>query len=205
MTSSRRGPLRSSTAPRSPTPRSRTWPTPSAWLPTRPRRPGAAPPLPSSRIHQQSLFLLIDAEISKQYAEKEGLEASQGLADAFFSEFKDSLAALPENPRTVLEELFTDWSESRAVLVEAGSKATGQAPSEQNVEQLLNAGLQERAKWLKDADIDTDPRYAPGKDGLPGGGDISVSEAGSDFAKDAGAQEADPEWVAALPANQKCG
>ena len=57
-----------------------------------------------SRIHQQSLFLLIDAEISKQYAEEEGLEASKGLADAFFSEFKDSLAALPEKPRTVLEE-----------------------------------------------------------------------------------------------------
>jgi len=158
-----------------------------------------------SRIHQQSLYLLIDAEISKQYAEKEGLEASKGLSDAFFSEFEDSLAELPEKPRTVLEDLFTDWAESRAVLVEAGSKATGQAPSEQNIEQLLNAGLQERAKWMKSADIDTDPRYAPGEDGLPGGGDSSVSEPGSDFAKDAGAQEADPEWVAALPANQKCG
>jgi hypothetical protein len=158
-----------------------------------------------SRIQQQSLYLLIDAEISKQYAEKEGLEASKGLSDAFFSEFEDSLAELPEKPRTVLEDLFTDWAESRAVLVEAGSKATGQAPSEQNIEQLLNAGLQERAKWMKSADIDTDPRYAPGEDGLPGGGDTSVSEPGSDFAKDASAQEADPEWVAALPANQKCG
>jgi len=82
---------------------------------------------------------------------------------------------------------------------------TTAAPSVTSVEQLLNAGLQERAKWMKSADIDTDPRYAPGEDGLPGGGDISVSEPGSDFAKDAGAQEADPKWVAALPANQKCG
>ena len=158
-----------------------------------------------SRIHQQALYLLIDAEISKQYAKEEGLEASKGLTDAFFSQFKSSLAELPEKPRTVLEDLFTDWAESRAVLVEAGSKATGQAPSQQNIEQLLNAGLQERAKWVKNADVDTDPRYAPGKDGLPGGGDISVSEPSSDFAKDAGAQKADPEWVAALPANQKCG
>jgi len=158
-----------------------------------------------SRIHQQSLYLLIDAEISKQYAKEEGLEASKGLTDAFFSQFKSSLAELPEKPRTVLEDLFTNWAESRAVLVEAGSKATGQAPSQQNIEQLLNAGLQERAKWVKNADVETDPRYAPGKDGLPGGGDISVSEPSSDFAKDAGAQKADPEWVAALPANQKCG
>jgi SurA-like protein len=158
-----------------------------------------------SRINQQALFLLIDAEISKQYAKDEGLKPSKGLADAFFSQFKTSLAALPEKPRTVLEDLFKNWAESRAVLVQAGSEAAGQAPSKDNLEQLLNAGLQARAKWMKDADIDTDPRYAPGKDGLPGGGDSSVSEAGSAFAKDAGAQKADPQWVSGLPANQKCG
>jgi hypothetical protein len=158
-----------------------------------------------SRIHQQSLYLLIDAEISKQYAEKKGLEASKDLADAFFSQFESSLAKLPAKPRTVLEDLFKDWAESRAVLVQAGSEAAGQEPSQDNLEQLLNAGLQARAKWMQDADIDTDPRYAPGKDGLPGGGDSSVSEAGSDFAKDAGAQKADPKWVSGLPANQKCG
>ena len=166
---------------------------------------GGATATAMSRIHQQALYLLIDAEISKQYAEDEGLKPSQGLADAFFSEFETSLAALPEKPRTVLEDLFTDWAESRAVLVQAGSEATGQAPSKDNVEQMLNAGLQARAKWMQDADIDTDPRYAPGKDGLPGGGDSSVSEPGSDFAKDAGAQEADPEWVGKLPDSQKCG
>jgi hypothetical protein len=105
----------------------------------------------------------------------------------------------------VLEDLFRDWSESRAVLVQAGSEATGQPPSEDNVEQLLNAGLQARAEWMQTADIKTDPRYAPGEDGLPGGGDGSVSQPDSDFAKDAGADEADPKWVGGLPASQKCG
>ncbi len=112
---------------------------------------------------------------------------------------------LPKKPRTVLEDLFQDWADSRAVLVQAGSDATGQQPSQDNVEQLLNAGLQARAKWMQTADVDTDPRYAPGEDGLPGGGDGSVSERGSDFAKDAGAEKTDPEWVGGLPANQKCG
>ena len=166
---------------------------------------GGATATAMSRVHQQSLFLLIDAELSKQYAEEEGLEPSKGLAEAFFSEFEPSLAQLPEKPRTVLEGLFRDWADSRAVLVQAGSEATGQPPSQENVEQLLNAGLQARAAWMQTADIETDPRYAPGEDGLPGGGDSSVSEAGSDFAKDAGAEEADPEWVGGLPASQKCG
>ena len=167
---------------------------------------GGAQATAMSRVHQQSLFLLIDAELSKQYAEEEGLKPSEGLADAFFSEFKTSLAALPEKPRTVLEDLFKDWADSRAVLVQAGSDASGQPPSQDNVEQLLNAGLQARAEWMqKTAEVDTDPRYAPGEDGLPGGGDSSVSQPGSDFAKDAGAQEADPEWVGGLPASQKCG
>ncbi len=166
---------------------------------------GGATATAMSRVHQQSLFLLIDAEISKQYAEEEGLEPSEGLAEAFFSEFEQSLAELPEKPRTVLEGLFKDWADSRAVLVQAGSEATGQPPSQENVEQLLQAGLQARAEWMQTAEIETDPRYAPGEDGLPGGGDSSVSEPGSDFAKDAGAEEADPEWVGGLPANQKCG
>ena len=168
-------------------------------------RGGGAGATAMSRVHQQSLFLLIDAEISKQYAEDEGLKPSKGLADAFFSEFESSLAELPEKPRTVLEDLFKDWADSRAVLVQAGSEASGQPPSQDNVEQLLNAGLQQRAACMQKAEIETDPRYAPGEDGLPGGGDSSVSQPGSDFAKDAGAEEADPEWVGGLPANQKCG
>ena len=110
---------------------------------------GGATATAMSRVHQQSLFLLIDAEISKQYAEEEGLEPSKGLAEAFFSEFEKSLAELPEKPRTVLEGLFKDWADSRAVLVQAGSEATGQPPSQENVEQLLNAGLQARAEWMQ--------------------------------------------------------
>lgn len=166
---------------------------------------GGATATAMSRVHQQSLFLLIDAELSKQYAEAEGLQPSEGLANAFFSEFESSLSQLPEKPRTVLEDLFKDWADSRAVLVQAGAEASGQQPSQDNVEQLLNAGLQERAAWAQSADIETDPRYAPGEDGLPGGGESSVSQPGSDFAKDAGAEEADPEWVRGLPASQKCG
>ena len=72
-------------------------------------------------------------------------------------------------------------------------------------EQLINAGLQVREQWLEDADVETDPRYGPDKDGFPGGGDGSVSKPTSDFAKGATAEQVDPAWLSGLPAGQKCG
>ncbi len=53
--------------------------------------------------------------------------------------------------------------------------------------------------------IDTDPRYAPNKQGFPGGGDSSVSKAGSSFAKSALSTKGDAKWTAELPADQRCG
>ena len=47
--------------------------------------------------------------------------------------------------------------------------------------------------------------YAPDADGTPGAGSGSVSAAASAFAKQGSAEQADPAYVASLPASQKCG
>jgi hypothetical protein len=158
-----------------------------------------------SGIKQQSLGVLMDTELSLQYARDEDITAQEGLAKGFYSQFEPGITPLPSTARSVLSKVFKRWAESRAVLVEAGSDSTGQKPSFTNIEQLVNAGLKERAAWLKKADIKTDPRYAPDKDGFPGAGDGSVSRASSDFAKGATADETDPKWVGGLPAKQRCG
>ena len=179
---------------------------PSAWQPTRRRRPEAPPPRRMSRVHQQSLCLLIDAELSKQYAEEEGLEPSEGPGGGLLQRVRAAPSPSCRRSRAPCSRTCSRTGPRAAPCSSRpASEATGQQPSQENVEQLLNAGLQARAAWLKKADIETDPRYAPGEDGLPGGGDSSVSQPGSDFAKDAGAEEPDPEWVSGLPANQKCG
>jgi hypothetical protein len=158
-----------------------------------------------SRVKQQSLGLLLDTELSLQYAEDEGLEPQKSMSDGFYSQLEPGITPLPGKTRTEIEKVFGAWATGRAILVEAGSKATGEAASFTNIEKLMNAGLQARDVWLKKADIRTDPRYAPTEQGFPGGGESSVSRAGSDFAKGASATEPDPQWVSGLPANQRCG
>jgi hypothetical protein len=159
-----------------------------------------------SRVKRQSLGLLMDIELSEQYAEAEGIEPQKTLADGFYNQLEPGITPLPGKARTVLADVFQAWAEGRAILVQAGSRSTGEEIGFTNVEQLLNAGLQDRETWLKKADIETNPRYGPNENGFPGGGDSSVSRARSDFAKGAGGTgEPDPEWVSGLPSGQKCG
>ena len=118
---------------------------------------GSSAAMAMSRVHQQSLFLLVDAELSKQYAEEEGLEPAKGLADAFFSGFETSLAELPEKPRTVLEDLFKDWADSRAVLVQAGER--GDRPAAEPGQR--RAAAQRRAPGAGGVDADGRHRDRP--------------------------------------------
>lgn len=159
-----------------------------------------------SRVKQQSLGLLMDTELSLQYAKDQGITPEQSLSQALFSQFEPGIAPLPGKTRTVLTDVFQSWAKGRAILIEEGSKSTGQAPSQSNLDQLVNAGLQDRDRWLKNhTKITTDPRYSPTKQGIPGGGDGSVSRASSQFAKDAGAAQPNQKWVSGLPPSQKCG
>jgi len=158
-----------------------------------------------TRVKQQSLGLLLDTELSKQYAEDEGIEPQKSMSDGFYSQLEPGIAPLSGKTRTVIEKVFGEWAEGRAILVAAGSKSTGEAATFTNIEKLMNAGLAARDTWLKKAEIKTDPRYAPTDQGFPGGGESSVSRAGSEFAKGATATEPDPKWVSGLPATQKCG
>lgn len=165
-----------------------------------------APAASASRVRQESLWLLMDTELSKQFGESEGIEVDKGLAGALFGQVEPFFEPLPEKSRTVFNEVFENWAEGRAVLVQAGGEATGQLPRPENLEQVMNAGLVAREKWQQKADIKTDPSFAPGKDGFPGGeSSSSVSRAISDFAKKSAAAEQDPDWISALPASQRCG
>ena len=158
-----------------------------------------------SRVKQQSLGLLMDTRLTLQYADDQGIKPEKSLSEGFYRQIEPSITPLSGKTRTVLTEVFQDWAKGRAILVQIGSRGTGQAPSPTNIDQLTNAGLQARVPWLKKSDLEVDPRYGPTKQGFPGGGEGSVSRASSDFAKSASAVKADPQFVSSLPASQKCG
>lgn len=166
---------------------------------------GQAPGTSAARVRQDSLSLLMDAELSRQFGQTKKLTPDPLLTQGFLGQVVPLFKSVSPASRTELTDVFTTWSKGRAILVQAGSAETGQPPSATNTEQLLNAGLQSREGWLKKAAIETDPRYSPDKRGFPGRGDGSVSHPGSDFAKAAGATELDPKWLTGLPAGQRCG
>ena len=145
--SSRRARPPWSTAPGSPTTRSRSRRAPSVWPRERAAKSGQA----TGHGHvarQPAVPVPADGRRAEQAVRRgaRGSSRRRALAQAFFSEFEPLLRALPEKARTVLKDLFGDWAEGRAVLVQAGGEATGQQPSPENVEQLLNAGLAGQAE-----------------------------------------------------------
>lgn len=168
---------------------------------------GQSTATPVSRIRQQSLNLLIDVELTQQFAAAEDVSVSKQVADSYFGLFEQGLEQLPDDDREVLEPLFRDWAQGRAALVAAGAEEAGQpaVTDQQQQQQLELQGIAVRDAWAEDVEVESDPRFAPGENGLPGGGDGSVSRPTSDFAKSARAEEADPAWVGSLPAGQKCG
>ena len=182
--SSPRAPPRSSTAPGSPTTRSTTSPRRSAPPPTQAEAVGPVPARwPSRGVKQQSLALLIDTELSQQYAEDEGITPRQALVNGFYAQLEPGITPLPSTARTVLTDVFERLGRGpRDPGRRPAAKATGQtgrAPS--NLEQLHQRRPQgARRRGLKKADDRHRPALRPGrKDGFPGGGDGSVSEAAS--------------------------
>lgn len=168
-------------------------------------QPGGSSALPISRVRQQSLGLLMDTALSKQYAAEKGITADQKVADGIYAQFAAEIEKVPASARATLAQDFKDWTLGRAAMVAVGSEETGEAASQANLEKLMTTGLNIREKWLPTVQVDTDARYAPAKNGFPGAGDGSVSKATSSFAKDTVAQQPDPAWVGSLPADQKCG
>lgn len=166
---------------------------------------GEGQAMPMAQVQQRSLGLLLETKLTEQYADAKGLHPDAQVVEAFWSQYRSAIADLPAGTAEVLKEAFHDFSVIRAILVQAGSQATGQQPTTENLQDLTQAGLQVRQPWLEQAEVHTDARYAPDKDGYPGAGDSSVSRPVSDFAKKAASAQPDPDWVSGLPAGQKCG
>jgi hypothetical protein len=166
---------------------------------------GQSQALPISDVKRRVLGLLIDTQLSRQFAESEGVATSAQVADLIYTQTTQGIDQLPSRARATLSDAFHDWSDAQAGLVAVAARQSGQAPSASNLQSLFDAGMTARKKWQKSADVETDPRFSPDENGLPGAGDGSVSRATSSFAKGATAGQVSPAFVDALPDGQKCG
>jgi hypothetical protein len=157
------------------------------------------------KLEEGALSLLMDIRLNLDFGKSFGIEPRPASVKAIYAAIAPLIEALPAKHRPVTEGVFQRWAEARDVMTQIGEQTTGQQATPENGDAVINAAYQAREPWVKKAKIDTDPRYAPNEDGLPGTGDGSVSRPSSDFAKGASAAEPDPKWISGLPASQKCG
>jgi hypothetical protein len=167
---------------------------------------GQGQAVPRKQLTQRALGLLIDIRLNLDYGASLGLHPRASAVASDFAQVTSLIQALPAKYHTYLDKVFHDWARGRDMVEQVGETATGTTATAANAEQVLNAGYAKRETWLtKDASIDTDPVYAPGKIGWPGEGDSSVSKPVSSFAKSAGKAQPSAGFVAGLPAGQRCG
>jgi hypothetical protein len=157
------------------------------------------------QVARGALSLLIDTQLNLDFAKFLGLDPNPTSAAQIYSRVDPLIQALPAKDRPVTERVFHRWATARDLMTQVGAIATGQTVTADNEDTILNAGYQKRQSWLKGVKVRTNPIYGPTKDGFPGGGDGSVSQASSSFAKSGAAATEKPTWVADLPANQRCG
>ncbi len=108
-----------------------------------------APAVTAAQVSRESLSLLMDTELTKQFGESKDIEPDQLLSEAFFGRVQPLFTDLPAASKELMTSVFTVWADTRSILVEAGSAETGQKPTFSNADKLLEAGLQVRQKWLK--------------------------------------------------------
>lgn len=165
-----------------------------------------APALPARGARQGALQLLIESELTHQFAESRGVEADQQQVSATIQSNAAGLAALPEAQRDEFLELLRGFAESQALLTEIGQAELGeQATEAPSGEQAVAEGLRQRQLWVQDhAQVEVDPRYGDYVKGslTPGSGSLSIPV--SERARQGQNANPSPQWVAGLPASQKC-
>ena len=153
-----------------------------------------APAVTAAQVNRESLGLLMDTELTKQFGEPARTSSPTRCSQTAFL--------------GRVQPLFTDLPATRSALHDHGLRPSGRTPvdprrgrerrdrpeahAEPTRDKLLEAGLQVRQTWLKNADITTDPRYGPDRTATPAGTARRSRRRGPTFAKSTPARRRRP-------------
>lgn len=164
-----------------------------------------APDLPARGARQGALQLLIDSELSRQFGEARGVEPDQGQVSQALASNSSTTRLLPEGRRAAFTEIIRSYAEGQLVLLEVGKRSLAESgqfsPSD---DEAITEGARLRDEWAKAVDIEVDPRYGSFDRGQlsPSSGSLSIPA--SQRATEGEKAEPSADWVAGLPATQKC-
>lgn len=164
-----------------------------------------APELPSRGARQGALQLMIDSELTRQFGEHMGVEPNQGQVSQALASNAGITDLLPRARRAAFTEIIRGYAEGELVLLEVGRRSlieSGEtAPTD---EAAISEGTRLRNRWARSVDIEVDPRYGTFDKGelSPSSGSLSIPA--SEGAFEGNKPDPSAEWVASLPATQKC-
>lgn len=165
-----------------------------------------APALASRGARQGALQVLIESELTHQFAASRGVEPNQQQVSQAIEANAAGLQTIPAAEREEFTELLRGFAESQVMLVEIGRASLAEQGNDDPSDQEATAeALRLRQQWAaENAEVQVAPKYGDYAEGnlRPGSGSLSipVSERAREGAK------ADPSsgWVTGLPASQKC-
>lgn len=167
---------------------------------------GQPPPeLPSRGARQSAVQVLVDTELSQQFGEARGVEASRRQVSQALAQNEQGLALLPADRRADFEHALEEYAEGQLMLIEIGrSSLEEQGQSEVSNDQALAEGQRLRNEWVESIDVEVDPRYGSFAEGTVQAGGTSLSVPASDDARAADSANPSQTFVSALPESQKC-
>lgn len=164
-----------------------------------------SPALASRGARQAALNFLIDSELSRQFAEVEGVEPDQEQVSATLTQNAAGIEALPEDEREDFRDLLVGFRESELILTEVGLRSLQEQGVEPSApEEAASEGVRLRAEWAAAVDVDVDPRFGDYAEGGLTAASGSLSVPVSESATTGAEPNPGEAWVAGLPASQKC-
>lgn len=161
-----------------------------------------ADPYPKSFLRRQLVASWVDATAVEQLADEAGIavpEATDGQVEEAWAQ----LGEVDDDNRATFALLTRIQSLVQDALVQLGQEDLGEdGPATQ---EAADRGLELVRGWLAEQDVTVNPTFGSVTDGTVGTDPEELSLAVSDVAREATAQEWSPEYLADLPAVQRCG
>jgi hypothetical protein len=166
----------------------------------------SSPVLASRGARQGALQVLIESELTHQFAASRGVEPDQQQVSQAVEANQSALAMIPKSEREQFVELLRGFAEGQVMLLEIGRNALAEQGNEDPTEQEATAeGLRLRQQWAEQhSDVEVAPKYGAYEDGAlrPGSGSLSIPV--SERARAGAVADPPSGWVSELPASQTC-
>ena len=160
----------------------------------------------ATRLERETaLEVLLESELSRQFGEEMGVEADEEQVAQAVAENEASIEQLPEHQRDVFRNTVRKFFGGQLILVEIGrASLADQGQSEAPDDQAIAEGQRLRAAFVEKIEVEVDPRYGTFTDGAFAAGGAALSVPASDHGLAGAKANPGSQFIAGLPASQRC-